>query len=468
MRRHLLVGCSVLGLTIGAAQANDLYFAMPINYDQFSTSETLFVYGNAGIQGTVSSPNGFNTPFTIGANNVTSVVLSPSDDLTISGLVTDNGFLVSTNNAADKVGASYLSRQTATTDTTYLLDSTALGTNYYGVGYGNNIGYPSQLSLVGTADNTVVTITPSTNFAGGQLANLPFTVTLNAGQAVLYTDSGSGDITGTHVTSTAPIAVFGGNQCVDIPAGQYACDHVLTALPDVSHYTKSAVVLDTVGVETPSTNIVRVLASADGTTVKYNGVTQAILNAGQFVDFRASGGGGLVTADQDVVVNEYLTGEGEHTTTVGDPAMSYIPGSDQWLDAYVFSTPVGTQSYVTNFLDIAIPSTAVGSLMLNGVGVSGSDCSALAGAAGYSACEIAIDPGAGNISASDPFLLLIDGGTDYDSYFTFAGATFSAGASPPPNNPPPATGVPEPLTVSLFGAGLVGAFAARRRKAKKA
>ena len=44
------------------------------------------------------------------------------------------------------------------------------------------------------------------------------------------------------ITSTAPIAVFGGNECTDIPAGAYACDHTLTALPSVDNYTKHAVI----------------------------------------------------------------------------------------------------------------------------------------------------------------------------------------------------------------------------------
>ena len=35
-------------------------------------------------------------------------------------------------------------------------------------------------------------------------------------------------------------------------------------------------------------------------------------------------------------------------------------------------------------------------------------------------------------------------------------------------DPEPPVGVPEPLTLTLFGAGLVGAAALRRRKSKKA
>lgn len=43
---------------------------------------------------------------------------------------------------------------------------------------------------------------------------------------------------------------------------------------------------------------------------------------------------------------------------------------------------------------------------------------------------------------------------DYDTYLTFAGATFSPGASPRSPPPPPGTDAPEPASLALLGAGL--------------
>ena len=459
-----LYGATALALLelCGTAKANILYFAQPVNYDQ-AEIDTLFLYGASGTTGSVTSPSGFNSNFSVGSNNVTSVVIPSSYDLTASGVVTGNGFTIS---ASGNVGASYLSREPFTTDTTYLFDSTALGTSYYAVGATNSIGYPSQLSIVGTQNGTTVTITPATALAGGHPANVPFTVALNAGQAVLYTDAGGtgSDVTGTRIVSSAPIAVFGGNQCVDIPSNSTACDHTITALPSTDHYTTHAVVPTTTGTEGASSNILRILAATDGTVVTYNGAVAATLGAGQFADIR-TGPGGELTSNNPVLLNEYLTGQSEHPGVLGDPAQSYIPGVDQELSNYVFSTPVGSQAYTNNFLNISIATADIASLMLNGVAVPASDCVALAGTQ-YSTCQIAIDPGAGTILANNPFLLLVDGGTTNDSYLTFAGTTFSTGASPSPTPTP--TPVPEPASLMLLTAGVATTWVARRRDMKRA
>ena len=459
----LYSGAALLALNAGtrAAYGNALYLAEPINYTGGS-SESVFIYGTPGITGTVSGGT-LNVPFTIGANKVAQISLGSTNVISNVNTVENKGVVVRTDNAASNVGASYLSRLAFTTDSTYLFDQASLGTSYYAVGYPAVAGVGAQLTVAATVDGTVITVTPKTALTG-HAAGVPFNTTLNAGQTVMFAGN---DVTGTSVTSTQPIAVFGGSSCAVVPVGSTACDHTLTALPSTDRFTTSAIAPKTTneGPAGSAGNRLRVLAGSANTQVFYNGVLVATLAlAGDFYEFDGKDGG-LITADKPVLVNEFLTGQSTHPE-LGDPAQSWVPGTDQYLNDYIFSTAIGTEAYPVNSLAVAIQTANVGSLSLNGSSVSSSLCAAL-GTTSYSTCNIPIDVGAGEISASVPFLGLVSGFGSYDTSFTFLGATFSPGASPPPPPPPPTSPpvvtVPEPSTLAIMGISMLGFAALRRR-----
>jgi hypothetical protein len=141
--------------------------------------------------------------------------------------------------------------------------------------------------------------------------------------------------------------------------------------------------------------------------------------------------------------------------------MTVVPGSDEWLTKYRLSTPSGNQSFLLNYADIVMQTLDLASLRLDGAMVDTSGCTAI-GSTAYSRCNIDLPLGLFDLTGASPFEVMLGGGSGADSYFTYGGATFAPGISPPP--PPPTDNVPEPASLVIFAAGLASLRWARRRK----
>jgi len=362
--------------------------------------------------------------------------------------VKDTGFRVV---SPDPIAGYFVNRATASTDMTYVQDASALGKNYVVASQGQGFGEGSQVMIHATVDNTAVTFTPK----GGAT----ITVTLNAGQTYKYA-GGSTDLTGSTVAADKAVAVFGGHECAQVPAGTSFCDTLLEQMISTDKLSKTYALVASQGANLASTasDLVRVIATADNTQVKVNGVVVATLNTGEVHESSlAANGGATVDASAPVMVAQYLKG-GQGLNT--DPAMALVPGSDTWLKAYRLATPSGTQAFDINYASVVINTADLLSLELDNVGVDTSGFSAIAGTA-YSRGSINLPLGLFDLTADNPFLVMLGGGSSADSYFTFGGATFAPGISPPV----PPNAAPEPASVALVGLSLLGLAATRRRKA---
>ena len=430
MMKSLLSTAAVAALAAGvllpaAAQAEEtprLYFQINPNFNT-QGSRQLFLFGQAGVTGTVVGTNGFNQAFTLNSDGFALIDIAVSNEL--ANNVTENkGFQVL---SAANVSGYLLNRRTASTDMAYLIDANQLGTNHVVAGYQNISA--DQISVQAVRDGTEVTFTRPGNFT-------PITVTLNAGQTYMF--SQSAELTGTRVTSNLPVAVFSGNQCANVPTNNTACDHLLEQIPSVDKLSSSYLLA-----QTPRTgsvgNVFRAIATQDNTQVSYNGTVVATLNAGQFFEGRVVGGNEL-TATAPIMVAQYLIG----TTQAGevtDPAMVIVPGSDQWLKSYVFSTPSGGADFPTDFISLIIPTADLSTLRLDGVVPDISGFQQLRSTLfSFGNIDVSAFNGVFSVEAANPFLLLLSGFAQADSYLTYGGAAFSPGASPPPPPPPPPPG----------------------------
>jgi len=323
--------------------------------------------------------------------------------------------------------------------------------------FGEN-NYRSYVTVVGTQDGTEVTVIPSTAvIAGGGVpdvgAGTPYTATLNDGDVLqLSSASDAGDMTGTYVESSAPVAVFGGTECSDIPylcdwcrdvfgnppGGEHRentcawCDHLEEQMFPLTTWGKTMVaarvpVRSSGGVAEAA--FWRVIASEDATTVNINARagltlrfppgygTPATLARGQILEFELTGpdwdpGDALVEADKPVLVVQYI--EGQECTNLdagggGDPAMVLMIPVEQYLDEYLFLTP---NTYEVDQVIVVRQAGAVNTLDDHVL----TDERFIPVAAGYEVARVMVGDGVHRITGTSAFGIIAVGYSPYVSY----------------------------------------------------
>ena len=261
-----------------------------------------------------------------------------------------------------------------TTDASLLIPTAALGDQYMVATYfglnRNGMTYPSSISIVAVQDNTTVTVSPTAGMtAGGDVpASGTFNVTLNAHEHLQIMSSGYEDLTASVVTATAPVAVFSGDVCSDVPMGMGYCDHLEEQIPAIQSWGWTYVAAFPPRRKTEKT-VWRIIAAIDGTQLFFEPSTvhdQVVLNGGEMLEFETDRSFLVQSAStqpdaQDqppILVVNYLNGAEktaqESGTSIdalgnqrGDPAMTLSVPVEQYLNSYVF---LSDPSYAYNYV----------------------------------------------------------------------------------------------------------------------
>ena len=321
-------------------------------------------------------------------------------------------------------------------DASVLLPSNTWGSEYLVMTRwqtGNN--YRGYLTVVASAEDTEVTVkVTAPTLAGGGIPALQkgetYTTTLQPFEVLNIESNGScaiatpqqacGDLTGSEVTATKPVAVFGGHEAA--VSGKVCCaDHLEEQMLPISAWGKTYVASRSA----PRGNepdYWRILASKDGTKVITSppqGQTQT-LNRGQWIEIQSKQHF-TIDATEPVMVAQILassfevssssfpsfcSGSGQsscpggHTCVsgscepIGDPAMILAAPVQQFRKEYTFLAP---NKYLEDFVNV-IATTGV-DVLLDGTSIA----SKLkpVGASGWSVAQLPIADGVHTIRSVD-------------------------------------------------------------------
>ncbi len=285
-------------------------------------------------------------------------------------------------------------------DASVLLPAPSMGQEYYVMTFKQyESTFRGYFTVIGVSSvPTEVTFTPTCNtLAGGDIpavnAGQSHTVTLTQGEVLnVESNQPGGDLTGTHITANAPIAVFGGHEATNT-LNECCADHLEQQMLPVNTWGTHYLVTKT-WERWKEKDHVRILASQDGTQVTLNPniVQVPTLNAGKFFHFQTSVNV-EVTASKPIQVAQYLASSYEilgggcpapfindfmgcigpdcsndaqcpsgttcemylgmgSCAPIGDPAMMLAVSQEQFMESYVFLTP---DAYVTDYLNVIAP-----------------------------------------------------------------------------------------------------------------
>ncbi len=362
----------------GGAAGTEFYFSFPPCYEVAGAGNSLVLYIAAATRTRVLievEGRGFQTIRYTLPNDVIEVIIAPGTGQAYSkgpmdAPPTDQvwsgaGMHVKSNAPIIVYGVtrfqytsdSFLAYPVHTLGKQYIISSMADMTWMYS-------GYvlPSEFTVTAPYDNTRVTVriggNSQTVTASGLRPGQTRTWTLNRGDVLVIStdkDAKEGDLSGTVVTATKPVAVISGNQCANVPTDLRWCDFIADMEIPTDLWGKMYFVPRVITRRNAA--MIKVHAKEPNTRVFRNGsFWRVIQTAGGvegtgFLYDRATPDGlnGVVgiSGDKPIAVTFFNTGQ-EDDGIVSDPFQMTIYPLEQYQREIIFCTP-GARGGIFNF-----------------------------------------------------------------------------------------------------------------------
>jgi hypothetical protein len=385
------IGCDYFPtVTANLVDSSTFHFAVAVSNTTASTATVTITQGPSTIQTVMVAANSvqvIDLPWNNTLKGPSSLFATPMPS---SVRVNQGAYRLQSNqpitvyqfNALEyQVGANF----SYTNDASLLLPTNVWTGKYYVAARHDFAGMSGFYAVVARDNNTVVTVTapPGGVSVKGGVAGIGTngagTVTLNSGDVIEICTNGSGsqsdpqDVSGTLVTATGgPIQVIGGHQCTYIPDTIGYCDHLEESMFPVETLSTSYIVtapLIPTGGNQPKVEMVRILATMANTHLTYvppqAGAPASIAQAGQWVEIQNTATDFQITADQPILVAQYMEGQDAGGNS-GDPAEALVVAKDQYRSSYLFHAPT---NYQFNYINVTAPTGAT--VTLDGAAVGG-------------------------------------------------------------------------------------------------
>ena len=197
----------------------------------------------------------------------------------------------------------------------------------------------SSILIVGTENNTVMklTTTQSVNVSSGNIVisvipGIQYSVVINRLQTIFV--GSHDDLTGTKVVTDKPVSVFSGHECGNVPQNVGACSYLIEQIPPTALWGKTYYTAPLAGKRSYT---VKILAAHDSTTVNVycnDTMESFIINEGSYFNISLqSKEYCAIYSTKEILVVQFSHG-GSEDNTYGDPMMTLVPATNQYLNKF--------------------------------------------------------------------------------------------------------------------------------------
>ena len=238
----------------------------------------------------------------------------------------------------------------------------------------------SVLVVIASEDNTHVTLTPTQDVfvepdketEAGESVD----ITLSRGETLFI--SSEDDLTGSHVVSDKPLAVFSGHECGNIPSNISYCDQMVEQIPPTATWGREFYATSFL---TRRMDRFKAISSKETNTIRWS-CTGGVSSSGS-LDF--SGAGVPVEFDIDsdqscrfksdypILLVQFSVGSQADNILDADPSMTVIPPAKQYRNSYMLNYFIGLR--LNSYLNIILLNTSddisTSDTLFNGVNFEG-------------------------------------------------------------------------------------------------